>query len=85
MRGLRTRAGADFAVDGDGELHVSVSGLNVLAQTSEDIFILHEIFVYRVYRSPGSTGRPWSWDIGGNVGFASLYFAQQSSVRPSSR
>jgi len=80
MRGLRARAGADFAVDGDGELHVSVSGLNVLAQTSEDIFILHEIFVDRVYEH--WIDRPAVvWDIGGNVGFASLYFAQQSSVR----
>jgi FkbM family methyltransferase len=80
MRSLRAGVGADFAVDGDGELRVSVNGLSVLAQTSEDIFILHEIFVDRVYEH--WIDRPAVvWDIGGNVGFASLYFAQQSSVR----
>jgi FkbM family methyltransferase len=80
MHGLRKRAGADFSVGADGELHLSVNGLSVLAQTSEDIFILHEIFVDRVYEH--WIDRPAVvWDIGGNVGFASLYFAQQASVR----
>jgi len=80
MRSLRARVGAGFAVDGDGELHVSVNGLNLLAQTSEDIFILHEIFVDGVYQH--WIDRPAVvWDIGGNVGFASLYFAQHPSVR----
>jgi FkbM family methyltransferase len=80
MRSLRSRAGADFTVGGDGELHVSVNGLRLLAQTSEDIFILHEIFVDRVYEH--WIDRPAVvWDIGGNVGFASLYFAQQAPVR----
>jgi len=80
MRNLRDQAGADFAAGGDGELHVSVNGLNVLAETSEDIFILHEIFVDRVYEH--WIDRPAVvLDIGGNVGFASLYFAQQALVR----
>ena len=80
MRDLRVRAGASFAVAADGELHVSVSGLTVLAQTSEDIFILHEIFVDRVYEH--WLDRPAVvLDIGGNVGFASLFFAQQPAVR----
>jgi FkbM family methyltransferase len=80
MRGLQARAGADFVVGDDSELHVSVSGLSVLAQTWEDIFILHEIFVDRVYEH--WIDRPAVvWDIGGNVGLASLYFAQQALVR----
>lgn len=80
MRSLRVRAGAAFAVGGDGEIHVSVGGVDVLAQSSEDIFILHEIFVDRVYEL--WIDRPAVvWDIGGNVGFASLYFAQQPWIR----
>jgi len=80
MRSLRVRAGAAFTVGADGELHVTVGGLDLLAQTSEDVFILHEIFVDRVYEL--WIDRPAVvWEIGGNVGFASLYFAQQPWIR----
>lgn len=71
-------AGARFRF-ADDELRVALGPLEVIAQTSEDLLILHEVFGRRVYDfalpAPAVV-----WDIGANVGFAALAFAQRADV-----
>ncbi|MGA2961870.1 MAG: FkbM family methyltransferase [Candidatus Korobacteraceae bacterium] len=75
---LLRSAGAHFTVV-DGELHVSMANLDVIAESAEDFFILTEVFVRRCYQFAFS--QPVVvWDIGMNVGFAALFFATQPKV-----
>lgn len=61
------------------ELFYSYNGVTVRVTTSEELFILYEIFLQRCY----TVRVPWNFnviDIGMNVGFASLYFAAYPNV-----
>lgn len=75
---LLRQSGARFRVE-DAEVHVEIGSLHVIAQTSEDLLILHEVFGRRVYDfalpAPAVV-----WDIGGNVGFAALACARRADV-----
>jgi len=76
-------AGARFSLeageDDVEEVRAEVGGLRFIVQTAEELYILHEIFVSGVYnlRAPGPVV---VWDIGMNVGLASLYFASRPEV-----
>lgn len=75
---LCNQAGAVFSIL-DGDLQVQVGGITVAPQTAEELFILAEIFVRHEYKL-SSPVPVVVWDIGMNVGFASLYFATMESV-----
>ncbi len=61
------------------ELHVSINGINHQVQTEEDLFILYEIYFEGVYNYVFNKPHVIA-DIGMNVGFSSLYFAQRDNV-----
>ena len=60
-------------------MRVEVDGLRFAVQTAEELYILNEIFVNGVYNLRAA-GQVVVWDIGMNVGLASLYFASQPEV-----
>ncbi len=72
---LSQRAGAVYRQE-NGEVFVSVRGLEFLIETAEETFILCEVFVYGCYaftfRDAENTVLI---DVGGNIGIATCYFA----------
>lgn len=75
---LKESIGAKFEII-DGELRVYIKDIIFNVQTSEEILILHEIFVGGIYNI--ITPKPVVvLDIGMNTGFASLYFSIQPCV-----
>jgi FkbM family methyltransferase len=78
LSALERRAGVSVRSSGDA-LAIDVNGLAFIAQSEEDLFILKEIFVEQVYSFRVS--RPAVvWDVGMNVGYASLAFASRDDV-----
>lgn len=69
----------DGQEDGQGQVRVEVGGLHFVVQTAEELYILNEIFVNGIYNLR-SDGQVVVWDIGMNVGLASLYFASRPEV-----
>lgn len=77
---LKELEGARFLNDERGDLVVEIRALRLLVQTWEELIIMSEIFLKRVYDF--DYGRPVViLDIGMNVGFSSLYFASRRNVR----
>lgn len=77
---LAQRTGAQFSCDKENRILVEVCGIRVSVQTAEELLILREIFVDGVYNI--ALSRPAViWDIGMNVGIASLFFASKRHVR----
>lgn len=75
---LKSRAQVTFTVD-EGLLIAQVGKIRLCVESSEEIFILHELLVRRIY--------PYVWDkpallldIGMNAGFSSLFFAANPNV-----
>lgn len=70
--------GAQFGRNETGEITVNINGLSFLVQIRQDISFLHDVFVDRSYgiHLPPSPKKRIVWDIGMNVGFASLFFAR---------
>jgi FkbM family methyltransferase len=70
---------AQFELDQRQRLLLTVDGIRCFIEGEEDLFIVDEIFAQKVYRF--QTRSPVIvWDIGMNVGVASLFFAQQPNV-----
>jgi len=76
MYDLKNKCGAQFFLADNGDLTVHIEDLNCQIQTYEEFFILNELFVNGVYNIQ-INGDFHLIDIGMNVGFTSLYFAQQ--------
>jgi len=70
---------AKITIEKDGKVLLIIQGLNFEIQTSEDILILHEIFIQGIYNIQTSENFIFI-DIGMNVGFTSLFFAAKDQV-----
>lgn len=71
---LKDIVDAKFGVDKSSELICSVQGLSIAIRTVEELHILKEIFVDEIYNA-FPVQKAVIWDIGMNIGIASLYFA----------
>lgn len=75
---LCQRKPATCEVTAEG-LRLGIDGLSLMVQTAEELYIVSEVFVNRCYDI--SLGRPFVLiDVGMNVGFASLWFANRPDV-----
>ena len=73
---LRDAVGAEFSIGRSNEILVELCGIKLHVQTSEELYILNEIFVENIYNIVITGKNPLLiWDIGMNVGFSSLFFA----------
>ncbi|BAZ50089.1 FkbM family methyltransferase [Nostoc sp. NIES-4103] len=68
-----------FTVISDDTIRVTVEAVTIDLQTYWEIFIVHEIFFDGAYNIL-ATKEIVVWDIGMNVGIASLYFASKENV-----
>jgi len=75
-KSLKNRAKAKFDMNHNGLLTCSIQDARFYVTSAEELFILHEIYVSGVYNISIS-GPVVVWDIGMNVGMASLFFAQR--------
>ncbi|MFO0789228.1 MAG: FkbM family methyltransferase [Pirellulales bacterium] len=73
---LRTFAGATFKNGASGGLIVDVGDFQIYLRNAEELYILREILVEQVYEF-SIPGPAVVWDIGMNVGIASLFFAHR--------
>ena len=78
-RALYSSAGARFFCDPDDQVTAEVGGVRARLETKEDVEILHEQFVARIYNF-ACRGAVVVWDIGMNTGFASLFFARNAET-----
>jgi FkbM family methyltransferase len=78
-RALRAE-GARFRHDEAGRLLCEVGGVRAFVRDGEELEILREIFAERTYEIV-PPGPAVIWDIGMNVGLASLYFAARGNTR----
>jgi FkbM family methyltransferase len=69
------RAGVRFSIE-EGQLQARAGGVCALVKTYDDLFILHEIYAENSYGISGA-GELLIFDVGMNVGHASLYFASR--------
>lgn len=76
---LVEHAGASVSALPNGELAIAIGGLLLSLQTSEEVFILSEVFLGGAY-SMRSIRPTVVLDVGMNVGLASLYFALRPEV-----
>jgi FkbM family methyltransferase len=78
-RSLQRNADAKFYLNENDELIAEVEGIKAIIQTEEEITILEEIYLQGcynlIYDKPAVV-----WDIGMNVGLASLYLASSPNV-----
>jgi FkbM family methyltransferase len=77
---LMERAGGRVSATPEGEVLVEVRGLKFFVNTYEDFFILNEVFVLGTYDFFLPRGCV-VWDIGTNIGIASLLFASRTDVK----
>ncbi len=64
-----------FSVEPNGQLMFRTEGgIIVNPQTTEELFVLDEIFLERLYDA-SVEGEWFAWDVGMNVGIATLFFA----------
>ena len=71
---LVQRCGARFERVADGQILVTINGVRANLQTAEEVYMLWEIYMQNVYAF--AFAQPVVvWDVGMNVGLASLYFA----------
>jgi len=79
IRALRDVKGVVLSPVDNAEILVEAPGFRVIAETEEDLFILHELLVEGTYDF--TLGGPVVvWDVGMNVALASLYFAAKDEV-----
>jgi FkbM family methyltransferase len=85
LKGLRTalllsrRAKAEFNVNGDDQIVITIAGIRAIVESYQDLVILQEIYVAGAYNI--TTQRPAVViDVGSNVGYASLFMAAQPNV-----
>jgi len=76
---LVAREKAAFFNDEAGEIGVEVDGARMILRTWEELFILGEIFLEKIYALDYDRDVV-VLDIGMNVGFASLYYAARENV-----
>jgi FkbM family methyltransferase len=76
---LLKEAGAQFRRDKDDRLLCEIGGITVFVRSVEEMWILREIFVQGLY-DVRMNGPVVVWDIGMNVGVASLYFAARGNT-----
>lgn len=73
---IKTFANAKFTTDKAGRMIVDVGDFTIVLRNAEELYILREVLVEQVYDF--SLPKPAVvWDIGMNVGIASLYFAKR--------
>ncbi len=79
LRDLATKVAATFSRGSRGDLIIQVGGVHAYLRGTEEVLILHEIYVLGIYHFelPGSVV---VWDVGMNVGLSALYFASMNSV-----
>ncbi len=78
--GLKERFPQSFAVNIHGDqVHLTVDGITLLVRTWGDVDVMHEILVRELYHFQPN-GPCVVWDVGMNVGMASLYFAAMPEV-----
>lgn len=83
LEALASAGGASYSIDAAGRLLCAVGDIAAPIEGLEDIWILHEIFVVGIYNlidTVAATRHVVVWDIGMNVGLASLYFAARPQV-----
>jgi FkbM family methyltransferase len=79
VRNLTKVAQGKFYLDDNDELNLEVDGIKLIIQNEQDLGIAKEIFVDGIYNL--IYNKPVVvWDIGMNVGFASLYLAAKENV-----
>lgn len=69
----------EFSVGGNS-VFFNIDHLKLRLETAEEVFIVHEIFFENCYNFIVPNQNAIVVDIGMNVGFASLFFANKSSV-----
>lgn len=79
LASVATASNAEWSTHGSAALQVEVLGITLIISTTEEAFILYEVFAKGIY-SMGATGPVNMVDIGVNIGTASLYFASQPWV-----
>jgi FkbM family methyltransferase len=79
MRQLKD-SGARFLQDENDRLLCEIEGITVLVRSADEMWILREIFVDGIYDITVN-GPAVIWDVGMNVGIASLYFASRGNAR----
>jgi len=73
---LRQRAGAGVSTDRNGRVVINTSGVNIIVDCWEELFIAHEILFKRIYNV--SLNKPFHVvDVGMNTGTSALFFASQ--------
>ncbi len=85
LKGLRNalvlsqRAKAEFTVDAEDRIVITIAGIRAIVESYQDLLILEEIFVAHAYNV--LTQRPAVViDVGTNVGYTSLFMASQPNV-----
>lgn len=71
---LKRRQGAAFHLNEDDSLQITVSGISIVTETIQDMLCVCEVYdswIYALDFRPKVT----VWDIGANIGTASLFFA----------
>ncbi len=79
LASLSKNQGARWVNQGVEGFVVEISGIKMAASTSEEIFIIDEVFSEKVYGLV-SNGPAQVIDIGANIGTATLYFANHPWV-----
>lgn len=73
------RAGARFGRHENGSLLCEIGGITVFLRTVQEMWILNDVIVKGQY-DVAVSGPAVIWDIGMNVGIASLYFAARGAA-----
>ena len=74
--------GACFERNSAGQAVVTINNLHFLVQIDQDLAFLNDVFYQGSYniRLPRTNKKRIVWDIGMNVGFASLFFARDEDI-----
>jgi FkbM family methyltransferase len=81
LKALKERAGADLRLTEQGDVLLSVEGIEVVVDTYEEIGVVWELYVNGTYNYIAKLSTPCIvWDIGMNIGIASLLLASKPEV-----
>ena len=75
---LRHCQRATFELGAENNLDIHINGLSIPLENLQEILLAHEIFGDRVY-DVAFNGEALVWDIGANVGMASLFLARSNN------
>jgi FkbM family methyltransferase len=79
---LKERAGAELKLTEQGDAVIHVGGIEVLVDTYEEIGVVWELYVNGTYNYIAASDSPTVvWDIGMNIGVASLLLASRPDVQ----